>query len=994
MKKKSILRNLVIIFIIILFLEFIYLTLNYVIQSKEISYEVLCDNDDDIYVFEDNFEFEIEILDSREELTSYISYGTNENIIESSILNECKVYNISLQEGLNEIYIKIEDNLNNDDFVWSREIYYIDEYEKQFAEELTNNAIQLHLFNETVGDNYEKSLELVGALGVNTIRADFRWQVIENKEGKYDFSYYDKWMEKASNENLKIIATLNGMGNYAGDDLKLNTDEEVIHYLTYAEQLANKYPQISMYEILNEPNYLTEDSAYKTDEDINWYIKIVMGVNEIVNKNKSRDTKVIAGALACVDNDTENYITSQTFLKKLFDNGLYQYECNYSYHPYEWENSKQVNVRLQSLLKEHETIFNDAGGFERQYITEYGKASYSKNNTTENQQADSLVNQSVILDSYNMEIGNIYNFYNMGTDIDNSEDNFGLVRNDYTIKPSYYAMKNYYENTNGSEYIGAINLADGLEAHVYDKDGKPKIITWSNTKDQTIQIDYANFTAKDLYGNDIENTNGKLDITTSPVYLDNISTKYFYEAISNTALEKYSEFEEKFATEIASVEGLQENINTLKQYLESISNIENESEETAKEKMKEHFDLGNQLLTAYKEKELDVEYVKLSSMLDMLNEIGDSFEDLVTVTATTRNPNLENTKTVIDNTEQLINNNADLEIVYPTKILEFSKDLYEDSEYINNLEKENDIKTGLIVSYDLHAKYLVDWANTFANIYVDEYIENNPVTESYSATNWTNQDVTVALNIGEDTNITNNDGSNTHTFTENGTFTFEYERRGQTFTKEITVNIIDKNLPQITNVENGKVYTESIIPGVSDEHLDTVQLKLKGQAIEDYEVGDKLVEKGEYELTATDIAGNVSKVKFYIAEEDFTYKVDNGYITNIDVDTTIQGFMRNFTIIEEYTIKHEGEELSEEDVISTGDILEDTNGSKFILVVKGDLNGDGKINLMDLSTERKYFLSIIEIDEVQELAADMNVDEEVSLEDISIMRKTMLGVMN
>ena len=48
---------------------------------------------------------------------------------------------------------------------------------------------------------------------------------------------------------------------------------------------------------------------------------------------------------------------------------------------------------------------------------------------------------------------------------------------------------------------------------------------------------------------------------------------------------------------------------------------------------------------------------------------------------------------------------------------------------------------------------------------------------------------------------------------------------------------------------------------------------------------------------------------------------------------------------------------------------------------------------MDLSTERKYFLSIIEIDEVQELAADMNVDEEVSLEDISIMRKTILGIV-
>lgn len=910
----------------------------------------------------------------------------NSEILSKEIFSENETIPINLQtEGENEIKVKV----TKDDIVEYEEvinIYYIKPYEKQYLDELSNKGVQVHYRHNNKWEDYNKSIPLIKAIGAKYLRADLFYSSVNKGNQDYNFTYYDEWINQATSNGLNIILEFNGFTTKDGESIKFDTEEEFNEFETFINQVIERYPQISNFEILNEPNF-----QYTSEEDVKNYSKLVELANNSSAKNKN--TNIIAGALAQVSEttNTESMNTTDFFNKLTIFDG-YKNSSAYSYHPYDGSNLAEQNPNIKKYLTEYKNLFNDYGGFIKNYVTEYGFSTYKDNN--EGTQAGKLVQQSILLDHNDVDLGIIYNFWNVGNDKEVASNNYGIVNYDYTPKPAYYSLKNYYENTNGSEYIGTINLANGLEAHVYDKDGKPKIITWSNTKDQTIQIDYANFTAKDLYGNDIENTNGKLDITTSPVYLDNISTKYFYEAISNTALEKYSEFEEKFAAEIASVNGLQENIDTLKQYLESISNIENESEETAKQKMKEHFDLGNQILTAYKEKKLNVEYVKLSSMLDMLNEIGDSFEDLVTVTATTRNPNLENTKTVIDNTEQLINNNADLEIVYPTKILEFSKDLYEDSEYINNLEEENDIKTGLIVSYDLHAKYLVDWANTFANIYVDEYIENNPVTESYSATNWTNQDVTVTLNIGEDTTITNNDGSNTHTFTENGTFTFEYERRGQTFTKEITVNIIDKNLPKITSVENGKVYTEPIIPGVSDEHLDTVQLKLKGQAIEDYEVGDKLGEKGEYELTATDIAGNVSKVKFYIAEEDFTYKVDNGYITNIDVDTTTQGFMRDFTIIEEYTIKHEGKELSEEDVISTGDILEDTNGSKFILVVKGDLNSDGKINLMDLSTERKYFLSIIEIDEVQELAADMNVDEEVSLVDISIMRKTMLGVVN
>ena len=959
------------------------------ITNNELKIEYVTDQD---CVYTDKVKITISNL--QQEIGYNIQYIINDGEIKrlqidgSTIQYEIIVDN--LQQGKNKINIVIQDDskiLKEEE----KEIYYVEPYKKQFLEELESNGVQVHYKDPNL-ENCEYDISLLKSLGVNYVRAGFTWELIEKEEGKYDFSYYDIWMDKLKENNIKVIANIGTSSTkYIGNDRKFSSEEEIAEFVEFIEKVQEHYEYIEDYEILNEPNYNSYGYLYKTEEQVKWYYKLAEETkNALLGKNPNLSINI--GSLSIDRVETNNNISPVNFLSMIKDN-VYKNFNEISIHPYDWFNYTTPNLTLRKNMEPVKSLFNDMGGFLTINATEYGATSYNALDLNEEVQAGKIVQQSVLLEGYNINDKVIYNFWNMGTDINEREDNFGLITNAYKPKKAYYAMKNYYENTNGSEYIGTINLADGLETHVYDKDGKPKIITWSNTKDQTIQIDYADFTAKDLYGNDIENTNGKLDITTSPVYLDNISTKYFYEAISNTALEKYSEFEEKFATEIASVEGLQENINTLKQYLESISNIENEPEETAKQKMKKHFNLGNQILTAYKEEKLNVEYVKLSSMLDMLNEIGDSFEDLVTVTATTRNPDLENTKNIIDNTEQLINNNTDLEIVYPTKILDFSKDLYEDSEYINNLEEENDIKTGLIVSYDLHAKYLADWANTFTNLYIDKYIEDNPVTESYSATSLTNQDVIATLNISQDVKITNNEGNNTYTFTENGTFTFEYERRGKTANKLVSVNYIDKTSPEITNVENGGIYTQSVNPNASDEHLDKVQLTFRGQVIEDYELGEELTEEGDYKLIATDAVGNTSTVKFYIMKEYSTYKIKYSNILNIKPETTVKDFKENFTVIEGYTIKREDTELTNEDIISTGDILEETDGNKFTLIVRGDLNCDGRLSIVDLSIERKYLLEIIDIDENQKLSSDMNIDEETSLMDLSIMRKTLLGII-
>ena len=551
--------------------------------------------------------------------------------------------------------------------------------------------------------------------------------------------------------------------------------------------------------------------------------------------------------------------------------------------------------------------------------------------------------------------------------------------------------------------------------------------------------------------------------------------------------------------------------------------------------MKEHYNLGTTILQAYKSGTLQVEAVKVSSMLDMLDDIGDSFEDLVTVSAKTRNSNLTETKNLIATAEKLIKDNEDLEIIYPTKILNFSQDYYDKANYINGLEEENDIKTGLIVSKNLHSLLLANWANEFAKIYIDKAIANTPVEIEYSTTEPTNKEVTATLKTDAAITVTNNQNSKTHKFTENGEFTFEYTIRGQAFTKKATVtnidktpptitgiendgfytgsvtpkatdtnlkevklykgstlvqnyasnatisedgnykivasdkagnettvlfnickipatisysntgitnknviatinsnydfqvtnnsgkktytfsnngtfifnykikgksftlaatvNNIDKKAPVVTGVEEGKLYIDqAVVPKVTDENLNEVTLYLNSVKVSNFSSGTQITKEGFYKIVATDKAGNETTVNFNLMKNNSKdYKVKDKYIMNITSNTKKTDFIKNFNSTSQYQITRNGKALSNNDIIATGDVLKLKNGGEYTLIVTGDINKDGDVDVVDIVKLRRYLLVRNNLDEAALLAADCNLDEEsLSVTDLVKLRLIVL----
>ena len=759
------------------------------------------------------------------------------------VSNECMISLPQNVEGKKQVTLNLYEN---DEIVENidEELYIVFNYEKQFLDEISEYGVQVH-YRDGTKEKIESSINLLKNLGINYVRSDFLYNSIYFKNGTQNYEAYDKWVNKIKNNtNVKILAVLGGYA-LSDNNKKFDSLDEINEYKSFPKILSNMFSNIDFFEVFNELNLESSyKKAYYTEEDMKFYKYLL---ESLENKN------IMIAGTSTTKNLKGNSISSIDFYNLLNNIGGLDRINNVAIHPYTTNNVGRVS----EIIEQHRKLFNDFGGFLNLNVTEYGSTLLY---ISDKVQADDLVKQTTILEKNNIKLKILYTLWTTTSNL-KSYEQFGLLTNDYKPRLSYYSMKNYYQNTNGSEYIGAIpSVADGLEFHVYDKDGVPLVVCWSSDKNKTIEIPYSGFIAYDLYGNVIENTDGKLSITSSPVYLKNADRSYFYRAISNTAASAYDEFLTNYSDYLDSSDEMivvKNEVNKMKKYAEGLANGGEVSEAEALSKMKEHFAIGDMILKAYKDEKLSCEYVKLSSMLDQLNTIGYAFEDLVTITAKdVSNANLTATEKIMNTFDNKASANSDVEMVYPNKIKAFAKDYYDTSSYINGLEEDNPIKNGLIISKGLHAYYLAGWADSFA----DCYLETPEIAIQYSNTELTNEDVVVTLESNVPIEM---EGSNQYTFTENGSFTFKYTLYGEP--KEITavVDWIDKDAPAISGIDEREDETEQVTLNVTDANLDTITVTKDGQDVL-FSNGDILIEKGEYEVVAKDRAGNFSERSFKI----------------------------------------------------------------------------------------------------------------------------------
>lgn len=475
-----------------------------------------------------------------------------------------------------------------------------------------------------------------------------------------------------------------------------------------------------------------------------------------------------------------------------------------------------------------------------------------------------------------------------------------------------------------------------------------------------------------ISNHEILNSNDYNEIKT---YYEELEKEFEYTELKQEIIEKYNNFLVSNETLLSPIKNINNNINSIIGRIEDMT-LDTTNEASLKEIINIVYSVESNIIGANVNKNITT-----TEMIKLINELNELAKNIDIIYSKVEISNAYDKNEIAENIQEsqnYINSNKDLEI---DNLVELSKIGNE----ISNKE------TTTYADY-LYAITLSNWTDNVLNTKIKDYIAQNPVTIEYSETNITNKSVKATIKTNAEIQITNNSNSKEYVFEQNGSFTFEYTIKGQA--KQITAKVtnIDKTSPIINGVVDGKLYTSKITPTITDENLDTIKLILNGEEVKNFKLGTTLTEEGFYTLTAIDKAGNKTQISFQIMENNNqNYIIQDNIIKNISEQTKKSDFDNKLKLGITYKITRNEKEITSTDNIATGDILTTSAGDKYTLIVTGDLNKDGKLNLKDLVKMRKYFLDGNNLDENEILAADCNFDGKINLKDLVKMRLMLLN---
>ncbi len=273
--------------------------------------------------------------------------------------------------------------------------------------------------------------------GIQWVRLDFAWFDMEPWPNVHTFSEYDRIVNTASAHGLKVIALVTQYGIppfYRQDSTNwMSPPANPQDYKRFTQALASHFRgEIQLYELGNEPDL---DWAWPPAANVASYSALLKAGYQGI-KAGDPTAKVISAGLSNVN--------PEPFIQGMYDNGVKGYFDYFGFHPYSGPRSPDdtVNATQFGRLATMRQIMVSNGDNKQIMATEVGWPTFS-GGVDEQTQARYInrIYQKIEYEDYKyVAIACIYAFMDDGTDTTNAEDNFGLLRFDYSAKPSSATM--------------------------------------------------------------------------------------------------------------------------------------------------------------------------------------------------------------------------------------------------------------------------------------------------------------------------------------------------------------------------------------------------------------------------------------------------------------------------------------------------------------------------------------------------------------------------
>jgi hypothetical protein len=295
-------------------------------------------------------------------------------------------------------------------------------------------------------DDVNRTLDLMKATGVNTVRLMMPWAGMEPDQGRYDFGQVDLMVDAANARGMSVLGTLVSAPGWAvapGLPAISTPPADAGTYGDFAGAVAARYRgRVAAYEIWNEPNAAQSWTSGPQGPEPAVYAGLLKAAYPKI-KAADGGALVLAGALGSVFSLGSLTLDPVTFVDQMYAAGARGSFDALSFHPYQYTTkfSDGANLAFSPLnqLNDIRKRMTDNGdGGKKIWTTEYGEPTSAVDEATQAAYLTDFLTKWRTLPYAGPAY--LYTTRDRNTGSGAADDTFGVYRSDWTPKPAQQAV--------------------------------------------------------------------------------------------------------------------------------------------------------------------------------------------------------------------------------------------------------------------------------------------------------------------------------------------------------------------------------------------------------------------------------------------------------------------------------------------------------------------------------------------------------------------------
>lgn len=294
-----------------------------------------------------------------------------------------------------------------------------------------------------------RDLDAVAGSGATWVRFDFDWATAEPAAGAFDWSHIDRAVDGARSRGLAVLALPAYTPGWARPpgSTRMHPPTDPADFARFVAAAAARYTGrgVAGWEIWNEPNLA---HFWQPTPDPAAYTQLLTQASRAVRQVDPHAVVLTGGLSPARDDPDGGQISPVTFLRGVYAAGGAGSFDAVGMHPYCYP-ARPSDARTAAwntfyrLPAVHEVMAEHGDGAKQVWLTEFGAPTGSARGAVSEAEREAVLRDAFATLGRWPWAGPLlwYSHRDTGTDPADREQNFGLLRHDFTAKPALRAFR-------------------------------------------------------------------------------------------------------------------------------------------------------------------------------------------------------------------------------------------------------------------------------------------------------------------------------------------------------------------------------------------------------------------------------------------------------------------------------------------------------------------------------------------------------------------------